>query len=146
VVARLGQGDLTVTFRVVPRVLGKVDGAVVCVRQDHTSLAEIELDVKVVKRTLATLSGLATFLLPGLSAVMKHFGLDFETQKDQGFSLYLAVAEMVFDRVSPYTVTALLGVATALLWWLTRPRTRDVFWDIEKVAPDEQAEGVVADD
>ena len=53
---------------------------------------------------------------------MKHFGLDFQTQKDQGFSVYLAFARLVFDRVSPYALTALLGVATALLWWLTRPR------------------------
>jgi sec-independent protein translocase protein TatA len=137
VVTRLGQGDLTLTFRVVPRVLGKVDGAVVSIRQDHTSLAEVELGVKVVKRGWVVLSGLATFLLPGLSAVMKHFGLDFETQKDQGFNFYLAVAQLVFDQVSPYVLTALLGLTTLLLWWLTRPRTRDVFWDIEKVGPGE---------
>jgi sec-independent protein translocase protein TatA len=135
VVTRLGQGDMTLTFRVVPRVLGKVDGAVVCIRQDHASLAEIELKAKVVKQTWVALAGLGTFLLPGLSAVMKHFGLDFETQKEQGFSLYLAIAQLVFDRVSPYALTALLGVATALLWWLTRPHSRDVFWDIRKVGP-----------
>jgi sec-independent protein translocase protein TatA len=131
VVTRLGQDDLTLTFRVVPRVLGKVDGAVVCIRQDHTSLAAIELDVKVVKQKWVVLSGVATFLLPGLSAVMKHFGVDFEAQKGQGFSLYVAIVRLVFDHVSPYTLTALLAVATALLWWLTRPRRRDVFWDIE---------------
>jgi TatA/E family protein of Tat protein translocase len=139
VVTRLGQGDLTLTFRVVPRVLGKVDGAVVYIRQDHTSLAEIEMGVKVVKRTGVALAGLVTVLLPGLSAVMKHFGLDFETQKDQGFSLYLATARLVFDRVSPYALTAVLGVATALLWWLTRPRRRDVFWDIKKVGSGKEA-------
>ncbi len=135
VVTRLGEGDRTLTFRVVPHVLGRVDGAVVCIRQDHTSLAEVEVDMKVVKQTSVVLAGLATFLLPGLSAVMKHFGLDFETQKDQGFSLYLGIARLVFDRVSPYALTALLGLATASLWWLTRPRTRDVFWDVQKVSP-----------
>src|SRR5262249_33140019 len=137
-VTRLGQGDLTLTFRVVPRVLGRVDGTVV-IRQDHACLAEVGLDVRGVKRTLVALSGAAAFLLPGLSAVMKHFGLDFETQKEQGFSLYLAVAQLLFDRVSPLALTALLGGATALLWWLTRPQTRDVFWDVEKVGPDEDS-------
>jgi len=131
---RLDEGDKTLTFRVAPRVMGRVEGAVVSIRQDHGSLAEVELDVKVVKRTLAAACGAATFLLPGLSAVMKHFGLDFETQKGQGFNLYLSVARLMFDNVSPMALTALLGVATALLWWLTRPRTRDVFWDVEKVS------------
>jgi sec-independent protein translocase protein TatA len=135
IVTRLGDGDRTLTFRVVPHVLGRVDGAVVCIRQDHTSLAEVAVDMKVVKQTGVVLAGLATFLLPALSAVMKHFGLDFETQKDQGFSLYLGLARLVFDRVSPYALTALLGLATALLWWLTRPRRRDVFWDVQKAMP-----------
>ena len=135
--ARLGAGDLALTFRVVPHVLGKVDGAVVHVRQDHASLAEIELDVKVVKQTWAVLAGAATFLLPGLSAVMKHFGLDFETQSEQGFSLYVSLARLTFDHFSPLALTAVLGAATALLWWLTRPRERDVFWDLRKVAAGE---------
>jgi TatA/E family protein of Tat protein translocase len=142
VVTRLGQGDLALTFRVVPHVLGQVDGAVVSIRQDHACLAEVALDVKVAKRTLVALSGAAAFLLPGLSAALKHFGLDFETQKEQGFSLYLAVAQLVFDRVSPLALTGLLGVATALLWWLTRPRMRDVFWDGEKLGADEGRERV----
>jgi TatA/E family protein of Tat protein translocase len=132
VVTRLGQDDLVLTFRVVPRVLGKVDGAMVSIRQDHTPLAEVGLEMKVVKQTLLILSGIATFLLPGLSEVMKHFRLDFETQKEEGFSLYLSVARLLFDQVSPYTLTAFLGVVTALAWWLTRPKARDVFWDIEK--------------
>src|SRR5262249_11713517 len=88
VVTRLGQGDVTLTFRVVPHVLGRVYGAVVAIRQDHACLAEVELGVRVVKRTLVALSGATAFLLPGLSAVLKHFGLDFETQQEQGFSLY----------------------------------------------------------
>jgi sec-independent protein translocase protein TatA len=141
VVTRLGQEDLVLTFRVVARVLGKVDGAVVQVRQDHATLAEIDLDVKVVKQTWVALSGLATFLLPALSAVMKHFGLNFETQQEQGFSLYLAVARLVFDHVSPYALTGLLAVVTAGAWWLTRPRQRDVFWDIEKVRAGSLAAG-----
>jgi hypothetical protein len=107
----------------------------VSIRQDHASLAEVELGVKVVKRTLAVLAGTAAFGLPGLSAVLKHFGLDFETQKEQGFDVYLAVAWLMFDRVSPLVLTGLLGVTAAVLCWLTRPVRRDVFHDIRKIGP-----------
>ncbi len=144
VVARLGQGDLTLTFRVVPRVIGRVDGAVLSIRQDHASLAEVKLDVRVVKRTWVALSGAVTFLLPGLSSVLKHFGLDFEAQKQQGFSLYLATARLVFDVVPPLAWTAALGLLTGVLWWVTRPQARDVFWDIEKVGPREKLRRIAA--
>lgn len=144
VVTRLGAADLTVTFRVVPRVLGKVDGATVSIRQDHASLAEVGLEVRVVQRTWVALSGVLTFLLPGLSAALKHFGLDFESQRDAGFSLYLSVARLVFDRVSPLGLTAAGGALTGLLWWLARPRIRDVFWDIEKIGPGEQLRRITA--
>jgi TatA/E family protein of Tat protein translocase len=130
--ARPGEGDLTLTFRVVPRVLGEVGGAVVHVRQGQASLAEVELDVKVVRRTWALASGLAAFLMPGLSAVMKHFGLGFDAQGEGGFSFYLWLARLTFDHFSPLALTVLLGSATFLLWWLTRPRRRDVFWDFGK--------------
>jgi tetratricopeptide (TPR) repeat protein len=76
-----------------------------------------------------------TFVLPGLSAILKHFGIDFSTQNDQGFSVYLAVAHMIFDWISPLSLTAVLGLATGALWWLIRPKPRDVFWRIEAVDP-----------
>jgi len=144
VVIRLGAADLTVTFRVVPRVLGKVDGATVSIRQDHASLAEVQLEVRVVQRTWVALSGVLTFLLPGLSAALKHFGLDFESQRESGFSIYLSAARLVFDRVSPLGLTAVGGAITGLLWWLARPRTRDVFWDVEKVGPGDQLRRISA--
>jgi len=143
ITARL-DGDLTATFRVVPRVLGRVEGASVVIRQDHVVLAEIALDVKVAKRTLVVLSGMTTFALPGLSAVMKHFGLDFASQKESGFNLYLSAANLIFDRMTPLALTLGLGLVTGLLWWLTRPRQRDVFWDIEKVGPGEKLRRIAA--
>ena len=141
-VARLSGGELTATFRVLPRVLGKVDGASVTIRQDHNLLAEIPLDVKVVQRFWVFVSGLLTFLLPALSAILKHFGLDFETQKDQGFNLYVGAARLVFDQMSPLTLTTSLGFLTGVVWWFTRPQTRDVFWDIKKVGPAEKLERI----
>jgi hypothetical protein len=145
VTARLDRGDLTLTFRVVPHVMGRVDGASVVIRQDHTELAQIELDAKVVQTTWVAFSGALTFLLPGLSAGLKHFGLDFETQQGQGFNLYLATARLVFDRVSPLALTLGLGVLTGLLWWFTRPRVRDVFWEIETVGPGEKLRRIAAE-
>jgi hypothetical protein len=138
VVTPLYGGDLTLTFRVVPRVLGRLDGASVFVRQHHAVLAEIKLETKVVRRAWVVLSGAMTFVVPGLSAILKHFGLDFQSQREDGFSLYLSVARLLFDWVSPLSLTAALGLVTILLWWLTRPRTRDVFFDIEKVGPGEK--------
>jgi hypothetical protein len=143
--ARLeGEGDLTLTFRVVPRALGRLDGATVFVRQDHACLAEVPLGIKVVKRTWVAVSGLATFALPGLSAVLKHFGLDFDSQREAGFNGYLALANLAFDRVSPLALTAGLGLFTGLLYFLTRPRARDVFWDVEKVGPGEKLARIAA--
>ncbi|HWG43291.1 MAG TPA: hypothetical protein VN688_10935 [Gemmataceae bacterium] len=144
IVTRLSKRDLTLTFRVVPQVLGRVDGAVVSIRQNHASLAEVELEVKVVQRTWVALSVALTFLLPGLSAILKHFGLDFETQTQQGFSLYLATARLMFDKVSPFGLTAILGLGTGLLWWLTRPRLRDAFWEMNTVGPEERLKRIAA--
>jgi tetratricopeptide (TPR) repeat protein len=117
---------------------------VVSIRQDHASLAEVELKVKVVQRTWVTLCGAITLALPGLSAVLKHFGLDFESQQDRGFSLYLAAANLLFDKVSPLVLTATLGLVTGVLWWLTRPQRRDVFWDIKTVSPAEKLKQIAA--
>jgi hypothetical protein len=143
-VARPGDGDLTATFRVVPRVLGVVEGACVTIRQDHATLAEIGLKTKVVQRTWVLFSGAMTFLVPGLSSVLKHFGLDFEPQSEAGFSFYLAAARLVFDEIPPLGLTIGLGLATGLLWWFTRPRTREVFWDVETTGPGEKLRRIAA--
>lgn len=138
VTTRLGDRDLKITFRVVPHVLGAIDGASVVIRQDHTTLADIDLEMKVVQRTWVLLSGAMTLLLPAASAVMKHFGLDFDTQRGQGFSLYVTAARVVFDFAPPAVLTAVLGAATAALWWLTRPKARDVFHEVKTVSAEEK--------
>jgi tetratricopeptide (TPR) repeat protein len=141
---RLVGDELTAIFRIVPRVLGKVEGASVMIRQNHATLADITLEMKVVQRTWVVFSGAMTFIVPGLSAILKHFGLDFESQREAGFSFYMAVARLVFDKVSPLGLTIGLGLVTGLLWWFTRPRIRDVFWDIETTGPEEKLRRIVA--
>jgi hypothetical protein len=89
---RVGAGTATLTFWIAPHVTGTVPGAVVAVRQEGHTLSEIPLDVKVARPTLAVLAGALTFCLPGLSAVAKHFRVDFESQLSSGFDLYLTAA------------------------------------------------------
>ncbi len=133
ITTRLDSKDQVFTFHVVPHVLGEVTGARVLIRQDHAPLAEIELDMRVVQRTMVIVSGLSTFALPAASAAMKHFGLDF-TPKD-GSNPYLAVLNFLFGEVAPLTLTAVLAVVTGVLWWYTRPKGRDVFFDIATKPP-----------
>jgi hypothetical protein len=128
ITTRLEAKDQVFTFHVVPHVLGEVTGARVVIRQDHVPVAEIELELKVVQRTLVILSGLSTFVLPAASAAMRHFGLDF-TPKD-GSNPYLAVLNFLFGEIAPVTLTAALAVVTGALWWFTRPKGRDVFFDV----------------
>lgn len=144
IIARLVGGELTATFRVVPRVVGKVEGASVTIRQDHIALAEIVLDMKVVQRIWVVFAGAMAFVLPGMSAILKHFGITFQGQEEQGFSLYLAITRLVMDKVSPLGLTVGLGFVTGLIWWFTRPQVRDVFWDIEKVGPAKQLQQIMA--
>ena len=82
--------------------------------------------------------GLLTFLLPCLSAVLKHFGVDFSG----GDGGYMTVVRWVFDQVSPAILTAILGVVTLVAFLMTRPSARDVFFDIETVGPAEKLAGV----
>jgi hypothetical protein len=133
VVTKLESADQSFTFHVVPHVVGEVTGARVLIRQDHATLAEIPLDIRVVQRTWVIVSGLSTFLLPTASAVMGNFGVDF-TPKD-GSSPYLAAMKFLFTQVSPPVLMAALAVLTGLAWWYTRPKGRDAFWDINTKPP-----------
>ncbi len=140
--ARLSGGELTATFRVLPRIIGSVDGASVTIRQNHNLLADIPLDVKVSQRFWVFFWGVITFVLPALSAILKHFGLDFDTQKDQGFNLYVSAARLVFDQFSPMALNISLALVTGVIWWITRPQVRDVFWDVKKISPAEKLDQI----
>ncbi|WP_439620912.1 hypothetical protein [Gemmata sp.] len=128
IVSRIGDGNDVFTFYVVPHVLGDVTGARIVIRQDHATVAEIELRVRVVQRTIVVASGLSTFAVPFASAAMRHFGLDF-TPRD-GSNPYLAALNFLFGQVSPVVLTLALAAVTLGLYWWTRPKGRDVFWDI----------------
>ena len=132
------------TFWVVPHVLGKVMQPRVVVRQNGQVLAEVPLQVRVVKQGLTLLLGALSLVLPPLLLLLKQFRLDFESQLQDGFGLYAQAARWALRSLTPETLAGLLLAATAAAYLWLRPRRRDVFWDIETDAT-EQPEGTSAD-
>jgi hypothetical protein len=139
------QDTVTVTFWVVPHVLGKIMHARVVVRQEGRVLAEVPLEACVVKQTLTVLLGGLSLLLPLVLLLLKHFRLDFESQLDDGFGLYAQATGWALRSLSPEVLCGLLlASAVAAYFWL-RPRKRDVFWDVQTAGPEKavEREGVV---
>jgi hypothetical protein len=129
----VGGGIDQATFWVVPHVLGKVMLPRVVLRQDGKVLAEVPLQIKVVKQTAALVTGLCSLVLPYVSKGIQHFGLDWATQQEQGFVLYTWLAQLVFAWLRPEVLGGLLLLLTVVLYLWMRPRKREVFWDVEPV-------------
>jgi hypothetical protein len=127
-VTRLGDADEVFRFHVVPHVVGRITGARVVIRQDHATLAEVELDTRVTQQTWVWLAGLATVALPVASSVMSHFGVDF--QSTDGVRPVLATLRFLFSDLQPIVLAGLLAALTLGLWWAARPKPRDLFWDV----------------
>lgn len=127
---------VTVTFWVVPRVLGKVSGARVVLRQNGRVLSEVPLDVRVSKQTAAVMLGLLGLFAPYLTIGLKAARLDLESQQEDGFPLYRMAGTWCADNVrAEWVGFGLLGLAVLFYLW-ARPRRRDVFWDVTpKPAP-----------
>lgn len=120
----------TESFWIVPRVLGRVHGARVLVRQGEHVLADIPLDVKVSKQTLAVACGLLSLAAPYLTMGLKSLKLDYESQKADGFPLYQQAGNWIAENLRPeWLGLGFLGLAFLLYFWM-RPRRRDVFWDV----------------
>jgi tetratricopeptide (TPR) repeat protein len=133
---RIGAGEVSTTFWVVPHVLGKVMQARVVVRQEGQTLAEVPLEARVVKQSLTLLVGSLSLVLPFILLLLKHFRLDFESQLQDGFSLYAQIAGWLLRWLTPETLTGLLFATTAVLYFCLRPRRREVFWDIHTAGPE----------
>jgi hypothetical protein len=124
-------GEVTVTFWVVPHVLGKVARPRVVVRQEGRQLAEVPLEIRIVRQSAAVLLGSLSLVLPFVLLLLKHFNLDFESQLKDGFGLYAQIAGWLIHHLTPELLTGLLLAGTAALYLCCRPRRRDVFWDVE---------------
>ncbi|QJW96890.1 hypothetical protein [Frigoriglobus tundricola] len=121
---------VTEAFWIVPRVLGRVHGARVLIRQGGRVLADVPLDVKVSRQTLAVACGLMSLAAPYLSMGLKSLKLDYEPQKADGFPLYQRAGSWVAENVRPeWLGLGFLGLAFVLYLWM-RPRRRDTFWDV----------------
>jgi hypothetical protein len=126
-VTRLGPSAEAFEFYVVPHVLGPVTGACVQIRQDHATLAEIQLDAYVAQRTMVLIVGLLAFFLPLLSVGLTHAGVDFTPKEEWNPFLSLLA---FFNDISPVALTVGLAALTGLLFWLTRPQATQVTWDM----------------
>jgi tetratricopeptide (TPR) repeat protein len=138
---RVGPGEVSVTFWIVPHVLGQVMQARVAVRQDGRTLAEVPLQVRVVQQSVALLLGALGVVLPFV-LLLKHFRLDFESQLQEGFSLYAQLAQWLLQSLTPEVLGGMLLSGTAALYLWLRPRKRDVFWDIGAVDTGENGQSV----
>jgi hypothetical protein len=132
---RLGDNDVTLTFHVVPHVLGEVTGACIRVRQDHYDLTTIDLDMKVVQRTSVLLAGALTIGLPLVSSLARHFRFDVGGRSED--VLLLAMSTIV-NYVPPYALMGGLAFVTLLAYWLTRARSKDAFFEVKPIGPDEK--------
>jgi hypothetical protein len=136
---KVSRGEASVTFWVVPHVLGEVMQARVVLRQNGTVLAEVPLKMRVVKQGVTLFLGALSLLLPLGLMILKHFRLDFESQLEDGFGLYASLMHWGIRSLSPEALMGLLLVLTAGAYWWLRPRKRDVFWDIHPKEPADPA-------
>jgi hypothetical protein len=144
VTTRLTQQDLSLPFHVVPNVVGEIPGACVLIRQGHATLAKVDLDIRVVQRTWVVLGGALTVCLPFLSALARHFQLDFALKKEDAFNLYVMAVDVLFRNFSPLALTLGLAAITFALYWLTRPTEKDVFWDFTPIDPGAKLKEIAA--
>lgn len=119
-------------FWVVPHVRGPVRGAVVQFKQDGAHLAEIPLEISVVDSAFVRLAALATLCLPFVTALLRHFELDFESQLTKRFSVYLTLLNYLISVLRPeWLALGLVGLTAVAAWWV-RPRERESFWDLAR--------------
>jgi tetratricopeptide (TPR) repeat protein len=125
------QEETSATFWVVPHVLGKVMQPRVVVRQNGKVLADVPLQVRVVKQGLTLLLAALSLVLPPILLLLKQLRLDFESQLQDNFGLYAQAAQWALRSLTPEWLAGLLLAATAAAYLWLRPRRRDVFWDID---------------
>jgi hypothetical protein len=135
---RVFPGQAECRFWVVPHVLGKVMQARVVLRQKGEVLAEVPLEMRVVKQTMTLVMAGLTCLLPLVAAVMQHFGIDLRERLQDG--LYSRLTGLLLGTFSPDMLALLLlGLTCGLYLWL-RPRKRDQFWDVLAAPPESSRE------
>jgi hypothetical protein len=139
---RVGPGEVSVTFWIVPHVLGRVMQARVLVRQSDRTLAEVPLRMVVARQSATLFLGALGLVLPFVLLLLEHFHLDFKSQLQEGFSLYAQIAQWLLHSLTPDVLGGVLLSGTAVLYLWLRPRKRDVFHDIRAVDPEDAGQPV----
>jgi hypothetical protein len=142
----VGEGESSATFWVVPHVLGKVMQPRVVVRQNGKVLAEVPLQVRVVKQGLTLVLAALSLVLPPILLLLKQLRLDFESQFQDNFGLYAQAAQWALRSLTPEWLAGLLLLATAGAYLWLRPRRRDVFWDVETGGSEPSEEPAAAEE
>lgn len=128
---RIGSDEITqADFRVLAVLQGgRLDGAAVSIRQGGVELVQIPLQIRVGRTTAAWVLGAASMVMP---ALLRYTKLDLETQAEQRFGTYAAIAQQVL--AAPWWAWSIGFVASAIvaLWWVW-PR-QETFWNVEVAA------------
>ncbi|OAI46940.1 hypothetical protein AYO44_01820 [Planctomycetaceae bacterium SCGC AG-212-F19] len=126
---RVSPAETSAKFWVVPRVLGEVMHARVVLRQNGNVLAEVPLEMCVVKQTLTMVVGALNFGVPFVSMLLKQSQVSLAGAEAEA-GLVAVLVSWVVLMLSPEVLAGLLLVATIGLYLWLRPRRREVFWDI----------------
>jgi hypothetical protein len=74
-------------------------------------------------------------VFPLISAALKYYQLDIESQMSDDFGAYASIGRTVLTALSPELWTVVLFAAAALAYLWLRPCKRDMFWDISADNP-----------
>jgi hypothetical protein len=120
-------------FWVLVHTLGHLSDAHVDCFQDGSSVMRVPLNIECVSSRSVVTLGILSLGMPVLSAVLKANHLDLESQVSDGFTLYVSLLNTVLGKIPSdiLLLTFLLAAFCMFLW--TRPRKKEVFWDVETI-------------
>jgi hypothetical protein len=131
---RIVPGEAQARFWVVPHVMGQVMQARVVLRQQGGVLAEVPLEMRVVKQTATVVMAALACLLPMLAAMLQNAGIDLQGALKDG--VYSRLTGLLLGSFSPDLLALLLLLVTGGLYLWLRPRKRDLFWDVVPASPE----------
>jgi tetratricopeptide (TPR) repeat protein len=123
---------VTVRFRVVAKVLGRVADARIELYSRDRLLSQVPLDIKVSRQTVALVASAAGFAWPLLCAAAQKLGVEFEDSGDllsRGLQAFFALPHAIETGFS-----GLLLVALGFYGW-NRPRRAGADADVLSVRP-----------
>ncbi|MGE3804723.1 MAG: tetratricopeptide repeat protein [Gemmataceae bacterium] len=133
---RVRPGDVVAKFCIVPHLEGDLLEPHVLVRQEGLTLAEIPLEMRVVKQTATWAMGIAAFVAPLASAFLRYSRVDVDAKVNEGLGLFTNLIRLFFGVLPPEILWLLLLGITIGLYFTLRPQEKDLFWELKTVTPD----------